>query len=64
MYPEHRLCAHPATEQILGLFSLAERHKLTQDGNIMQVFDVQFTDLQRQLLTLLGVPELAFRPPQ
>jgi hypothetical protein len=48
----------------LGLFSLAERHKLTQDGNIMQVFDVQFTDLQRQLLTLLGVPELAFRPPQ
>jgi transposase len=64
MYPEHRLCAHPATEQILGLFSLAERHKLTQDGNIVQVFDVQFTDLQRQLLTLLGVPELAFRPPQ
>ena len=34
MYPEHRLCAHPATEQILGL------------------------------LTLLGVPEQAFRPPQ
>ena len=64
MYPEHRLCARPATEQILGLFSLAERHKLTQDGNIVQVFDVQFTDLQRQLLTLLRVPELAFRPPQ
>ena len=64
MYPERRLCAHPATEQILGLFSLAERHQLSEDGNIMQVFDVQFTDLQRQLLTLLGVPELAFRPPQ
>ena len=64
IYPEHRLCAHPTTEQILGLFSLAERHKLTQDGTIMQVFDVQFTDLQRQLLTLLGVPELAFRPPE
>lgn len=64
MYPERRLCAHPATEQILGLFSLAERHQLSEDGNIMQIFDVQFTDLQRQLLTLLGVPELAFRPPQ
>jgi hypothetical protein len=46
------------------MFSMAERHKLTQDGKIMQVFDVQFTDLQRQLLALLGVPELAFRPPE
>ena len=64
LYPEQRLCAHPTTEQILGLFGLAERHKLTQDGKIMQIFDVQFTDLQRQLLTLLGVPELAFRPPE
>jgi len=63
IYPEHRLCAHPATEQILGMFSMAERHKLTQHGKIMQVFDVQFTDLQRQLLALLGVSELAFRPP-
>jgi transposase len=64
IYPEHRLCAHPTTEQILGMFSMAERHKLTQDRKIMQVFDVQFTDLQRQLLALLGVPELAFRPPE
>ena len=54
----------PPLNRSLGLFSLAERHKLTQDGNIVQVFDVQFTDLQRQLLTLLRVPELAFRPPQ
>jgi hypothetical protein len=30
LYPEQRLCAHPTTEQILGLFSLAERHKLTK----------------------------------
>ena len=60
LYPEQRLCAHPTTEQILGLFSFAERHELTRDGNIVQVFDLEFTDLQRQLLTLLGVPEQAF----
>jgi transposase len=60
LYPEHRLCAHPTTEQILALFSFAERHQLIQDGNIIQVFEVQFTDLQRQLLTLLGVPVQAF----
>ncbi|HEY0801832.1 MAG TPA: IS1634 family transposase [Steroidobacteraceae bacterium] len=64
LYPEQRLCARPTTEQILSLFSLAERHKLTEHGKTVQVFDVQFTDLQRQLLTLLGVPELAFRPPE
>jgi transposase len=62
MYPERRPCAKPTTEQILGLFSLAERHELIQDGNTVQVFDVQFTDLQRQLLTLLRIPEQGFRP--
>jgi hypothetical protein len=29
----------------------------------VQVFDVPLTELQRQLLRLLGVPEDAFRPP-
>jgi len=61
LYPEQRQCAHPTTEQILRLFSLAERHKLTQDGQTIQLFDVQLTDLQRQLLALLGVPLQAFR---
>jgi len=60
LYPEQRLCAHPTTEQILGLFSLAQRHKLVQDGNTVQIFNVQFTELQRQVLTLLGVSEQAF----
>ena len=61
LYPEQRQCAHPTTEQILRLFSLAERHKLLQDGHTIQVFEVQLTDLQRQLLALLGVPTEAFR---
>jgi len=64
LYPEQRPCAHPTTEQILGLFSLAQRHTLTDNGATVQVFDVQFTDLQRQLLTLLAVPEHAFRSSQ
>ena len=62
LYPEQRLCAHPTTEQILGLFSFAERHELTRDGNIVQVFDVEFSDLQQQVLGLLGVLEQAFHP--
>jgi transposase len=64
LYPEQRQCAHPTTEQILRLYSLTERHKLTQDGHTVQVFEVQLTHLQRQLLGLLGVPEEAFRPSE
>jgi hypothetical protein len=63
LYPEQRLCARPTTEQILRLFSLAERHRLIDGAHTVQVFDVPLTELQRQLLGLLGVPEDAFRPP-
>ena len=62
LYPEQRLCSHPTTEQILGLFSLAQRHTLAYNGRPVQVFDVSFTDLQRQVLVLLGVPEQVFQP--
>jgi transposase len=61
LYPEQRHCQHPATEQILRLFSLAERHILTRDGNTVQTFEPELTDLQRQALKLLGVPEQAFQ---
>jgi len=64
LYPEQRQCAHPTTEQILRLFSLAERHRLLLDGSTVQIFDVALTPLQRQVISLLGVSELAFRPPQ
>ena len=64
LYPEQRQCAHPTTEQILRLFSLAERHRLTtQDGQTVQLFDAQLTSLQSQLLALLGVPPMAFQSP-
>src|SRR5262249_8639848 len=63
LYPEQRDCARPTAEQILRLFSLAERHQV-QDGKVVQTFDVQFTGLQRQVLALLGVPEDAFRLPR
>jgi len=64
LYPEQRDCARPTTEQILRLFSLAERHQLMQDGKTLQIFDVQLTELQHQVLALLGVSEGAFRSPR
>jgi transposase len=60
IYPEQRQCAHPTTEQVLRLFSLAQRHKLLQQGRTVQSFDLQLTELQRQVLALLGVSASAF----
>jgi transposase len=62
LYPEQRRCTRPTTEQILRLFSLVERHVLLQDGRPVQTFETELTDLQRQILALLGVPERGFRP--
>src|SRR5215468_1465787 len=64
LYPEQRDCERPTTEQILRLFSLAARHQLVRDRKTLQVFDFQFTELQRQVLALLGVSEDAFRLPR
>ena len=61
LYPEQRKCRRPTTEQVLRLFSLAERHRLVKAAQTVQVFNTELTDLQRQILSLLGVPESAYR---
>ena len=61
LYPEERRCAHPTTEQVLRLFSHAERHRLSRAGRVVQSFEPEFTPLQRQVLDLLGVPASGFR---
>lgn len=64
IYPEQRPCRRPTTEQILRLFSLAERHTLLSEDRAVQTFHPTLTDLQRQLLSLLGIPHSAYRPPE
>jgi transposase len=61
LYPEERANKRPTAEQILRLFSLVERHTLLDNGNEVQVFEPELTDLQKQVLGLLGVPETAYR---
>lgn len=62
LYPEARQCKRPTTEQVLRLFSLAERHTLCAGGRPIQVFDTELSGLQRQVLTLLGVPIEGYEP--
>jgi transposase len=61
LYPEQRQCRRPTTEQILRLFSLAERHTLRHNGHVVQAFAPALTDLQRQVLDLLGISPQAFQ---
>lgn len=62
LYPEERICKRPTTEQVLRLFSLPERHVLLdKDGATLQVFEPQLTELQGQVIKLLGVSPQAYR---
>jgi transposase len=60
LYPEARACRRPTTEHILRLFSLAERVTVLAGTEVMRVFPPQLTELQRQVLGLLGVPASAY----
>ncbi len=48
LYLEQRDCERPNAEQILRLFSLAERHRLSQSAHRIRVFHVQFTARRRK----------------
>jgi transposase len=61
LYPEERLCKHPTTEQVLRLFSHAQRNVLIEEDLVVQVFESEFTPLQRQILQLLDVPAKVFQ---
>lgn len=61
LYPEDRTCRRPTTEKVLRLFSLAQGHVLQKEGRVVQVFQPELTELQRQVLELMGVPRQAYR---
>lgn len=61
LYPEERASHHPTSLQILRLFSLPERHLLYRRGRLVEVFDPELSELQRQILRLLSVPPTAYR---
>ncbi|NHN38395.1 hypothetical protein G8764_13895 [Pseudomaricurvus alcaniphilus] len=61
LYPEERNTQRPTAEQIYRLFSLAQRHTLAHEGKRIRTFDPELTQLQNQVMTLLGVPEDAYR---
>jgi transposase len=60
LYPEERVTSRPTSEQVFRLFNLMERHNLTRDGELVQAFEPNLSELQKQVLGLLGVPLSAY----
>jgi transposase len=62
LYPEQRECKKPTTERILELFEGIQVHRLYRGPAVEEVFGPDLTRLQRQVLTLLGVPSSRYNP--
>ena len=60
LYPEDRACSRPTIVQILRLLAPLERHSLFKDGQLVQAFPAQLSDLQRQVIRLLRIPKTAY----
>ena len=63
LYPEERTTSRPTAEQVLRLFSLAQRHTLRERDCVVRTFHPDLTDLQLHVLALLGVPEQTYLAP-
>ena len=52
--------AEEARLDLVDALARPQRHHLLQHGRTLQVFELKLTELQRQVLALLGVPDNAF----
>ena len=61
LYPEQRPSRRPTATQIFRLFNAVERHAVVAGDTTLRVFEPELTDLQRQVLRLLGISERVYR---
>jgi len=57
IYPEERRCRRPTAEQVMRLFAHVARHAVERADGTRETFEPELTDLQTQVLQLLGVPQ-------
>lgn len=60
LYPEGRPCKRPCTRRILDLFQNVQRHELSGAGVESLTMVTDRSEIQRQVLSLLGVPSRAY----
>ena len=60
LYPEERACKAPTANRILEIFEGIQRHDLMTGETTQQHFPPKLTDLQRDLMKMMGVPRSAY----
>jgi transposase len=60
LYPEDRHCPAPTIVRIIEVFGNLQRHILSAGETTVQRFDPQLTQLQKQIIALLGVSARQF----
>lgn len=60
LYPEERACRAPTTDRLLEILGDLSKHTLLLDDAVTQTFPPELSDLQRDILRLLGVPLSAY----
>ncbi|HEY5855456.1 MAG TPA: IS1634 family transposase [Aldersonia sp.] len=65
LYPALRSCPAPSAPRILEIFNDVQRHQLIDhNGQIVQTFEPELTDLQQHVLNLLHIPASAYTSTQ
>jgi transposase len=60
LYPEERECAAPSAARIFEVFAGLTRHRLHEDGRLVEIFEPRLDSRQRCVLSLLGIPAGAY----
>ena len=62
LYPEDRLCRAPTTARLLEILGDLRSNVLLRRNTVIQTFHPDLSDIQRDILRLLGVPLSAYEP--
>lgn len=60
LYPEDRLCRAPTTVRLLEILGDLRSNVLLRQNTVIQTFHPDLSDMQRDILRLLGVPLAAY----
>ena len=60
LYPEERTWRRPTTDHVLLLFRHVARHVVERPDGAVETFEPELTEIQLQVLRLLGVPPNAY----
>jgi transposase len=60
LYPEARECSAPTAKRVFEIFEHLQTHTLLKEGRKILTFQPQLTELQEEVLELLGVSPLSY----